>query len=405
MPRQFKYQAYSPDGVTHKGVVAAESTDGVLDYLSEKDLSPISIKQISKNESSSLLGFFKGQDYENLIAFTNNLATLHRAGVPMLRALSITIIGPRDTAFNRAIETIRFDVQSGKSLAQAMSLHDRIFSRVYCSSIAAGEESGRLDDILAELSSMLEKELELNRMIKAALRYPIMVVGAIAGAITILMGMVVPRFAAFYSSFDSELPLPTRLVIGLSDAIIHYWPLGIALIVVAALILRKVASTQGGRLWLDTLILKIPVLGELVVKGNIARFNMLFHILFKAGIPIVRSLQVLQDSVKNTAIAAEIGVLRQLFQEGKDSSLTSAKFVFFPQMALQMMAVGLESGSLETTLAEVARYYHKQVQYTSQHLAAILEPLLTVILGIFVLVLALAIFLPMWNLIKVFGGP
>ncbi len=403
MPTQYKYKAVSSDGRMQHGVIVAESTDQVLEYLSQQQLLPVAVGRAGRRRSFSL-NPFKKTDYESLILFTNSLLTMHRAGIPLLRALSIMRIGPPESRFNQAVEQIRVEIHGGKPLSQALAGFGDLFPRVYTSCIGAGEESGKLEEILEELSTMLEQEMELVRQIKSGVRYPLMVIGAIAVAAAILVTYVVPKFVSFYGSFGAPLPTPTRILIGVSSILTQYWAVVTATIVAAVFSIRKLLSTEGGRLWFDRQVLRLPVFGNLIVKGNVARFTMMFRILFKSGLPIVRSLEVLRDSVKNSVIGLETGKLADLFREGKDALLMSEHFRYFPQLALQMMAIGLESGSLENMLEQVGQYYRKEVQYTSRHLTSILEPLLTLVLGIFVLTLALAVFLPMWNLVSVFRG-
>ncbi|HWR82643.1 MAG TPA: type II secretion system F family protein [Candidatus Deferrimicrobium sp.] len=404
MPAQYKYRAVTDDGRPREGVVTAETTQQVVDLLSQQTLTPISITAESGRRPFSLSGLFQKMDYESLILFTNNLITMHRAGIPLLRALSIMRVGPPGSRFNRAIPQIRQDVQSGKLLSQAMEQHKGLFSPAYVASVAAGEESGKLDGILEELAVMLERDMELSRQIKAGVRYPVMVVTAIVGAVIVLISYVVPKFTSFYQAFGAQLPLPTRILIGTSQFFAHYWPLLIAFVVGLFLTFRKVAATEKGKLWIDRKLLGLPVFGNLILKGNVARFCLMFRILFKSGLPIIKSLDILRESVKNSVVSLEIRKLGELFREGRDAALSAREFKYFPEMALQMMAIGLESGSLEKMLFEVGQHYSKEVQYTSRQLTAILEPMLTVVLGAFVLLLALSVFLPMWNLIQVFKG-
>ncbi|MBU2652465.1 MAG: type II secretion system F family protein, partial [Bacteroidetes bacterium] len=173
---------------------------------------------------------------------------------------------------------------------------------------------------------------------------------------------------------------------------------------VGGFLVRRFLNDERGRYWFDRRVLHLPVFGSLIIKGNVARFGLMFHILFDSGLPLIRCLDILASSIKNTAIGAEIKTMTELFRDGKDSRLATTEFEYFPELALQMITIGLESGSLGNMLSEISRHYSKEVQYTSRQLTAILEPILTVVMGAFVLLLALAIFLPMWNLIKVFKG-
>lgn len=404
MAVRYEYKALSQDGHHRIGVFTAENVDQVTDFLEGQHLVPISVKPKKENISLSSLRLFQKVNYEDLIMFTANLSTMYRAGIPLLRALSIIKIGAPNGPINIAIPKLRAAVHSGKSLSQAMGEHKHIFSDVYVSSIAAGEESGKLDEILDELSEMLEKDLEISRLIKSGLRYPAIVLFVITIAFTIIMTFVIPKFVNFYASFDAALPLPTQIIIGISNFITGYWWILLSLIVTIVYGFKLALNNPGSKLFIDKTCLKIPLFGMLAIKGNIARFSLMFRILFKSGLPIIKSLDILINSVKNSMIQLEIKKINDLFSRGSENELLSTEFLFFPDLAKQMIAIGLESGSLERMLEEIGTHYSKEVQYTSRHLTAILEPVLTLIISAFVLLMALAIFLPMWNLIKVFGG-
>ncbi len=402
MPDNYLYTACGPDGIKRRGVIQADSAERVAAILDEQHLIPIEIKTQKNQLKPALFGFMKGRQYEDLILFTRNLSTLYQAGIPILRALGIIKIGPADSYFNRALERIRIAVQSGRSLSEAMADYPNLFAKIYTASIAAGETSGHLDMVLDALGVMLERDLELNRQIKSAVRYPVMVTTAIAGAFAVLITFVIPRFASFYSEMGAQLPAPTRALIIINQIVTQYWAAVVAFFVISALILRRIYASSSGRLVFDNIFLRLPVLGDLINKGNIARFTYMFHLLIKSGIPIVKSLEMLANTIKNTRLTAEIRYLAESFREGRELSGSAENMKFFPEMALQMIKVGLESGSLEIMLNEISKHYSKEVDYKSRHLTSLLEPILTVVLGAFVLVVALAIFLPMWNLIQIF---
>ncbi|MDZ4722379.1 MAG: type II secretion system F family protein [candidate division Zixibacteria bacterium] len=403
MPLNYKYRAMSQDGSTLQGVLFAHNSEQVEQHLAERNLRPIRIEAVSAQSSSFLSSMFNKIDYEKLIMFTNGLSTMYKAGIPLVRALSIIRIGPVEGRFNTIIDELRSAVQSGRQLSEAMSDHADAFSSVYTSSIAAGEESGKLEYTLDELAVMLEAEMEITRQVKSALRYPLIVIAVLALAFIVILTFVVPRFVDFFAAFDSELPLPTRILIYTGVFFKSYWYLLLALCGSAIFGFNKLISHEPGRLWVDRQLLRIPILGELIIKGNVARFSFMFRILFRSGLPLVNCLRVLSSTVKNAALGHEIKKLEELFRKGKDLESATDTFKWFPKQALYMMAIGLESGSLETMLNEIGSHYAKQVSYTSRQLTAIIEPLLTVVLGGFVLLIALAIFLPMWNLIKVVG--
>lgn len=404
MPEHFKYRAVGADGKIEKGTMRAESSVHVLDFLSEQQLTPVKVTQLPRKKNLSFFGFFKKVDYESLILFTNSLNTMIHAGIPLLRALRLIKIGPHNGKFNKAINQIRISLQSGKSLSESMSEFEGFFGKVYISCVAAGEESGQLENILEELARMLEEEMELTRQIKAGIRYPLMVIAAIGIAFIVIMAFVIPSFMSFYSSFGAELPLPTRIMLQTSKIVTAYWYILIAIAAIVIAVFRKFVSKPEGKLWVDEKILKIPIMGDLIIKGNVARFCLMFRILFKAGLPIVKTIDILTDSVKNSQIEKEINHLGTFMKEGRDMEQIHKEFDYFPEISLQMIAIGMESGSLEKMLKEVGTHFTKEVQYTSRQLTSILEPILTFVLGGFVLLMALAILLPMWNLIKVFKG-
>ncbi len=403
MQTRFKYRAVTAEGRERTGTITAVGSEQVEEYLGGQQLLPVSITAVRDARPFSVFAFSRKQDYELLIMFTNSVATMYRAGIPLLRILSIVRIGRAIGPFNQTIETIRTAVQSGKSLSEAMAEHPQYFNKVYTASIAAGEESGKLDMTLDEMALMLERELELTREIKSAVRYPLIVMSVIFAAIAVLMIFVVPRFVSFYAAFGSQLPLPTRLIIAVSHFASTYWMVMLAALGLIFYGFRRLLASPKGRLWWDRKMLTLPVLGDLVIRGNTARFCLMFRILFNAGLPVIRCLDILTATLRNTAFALEVKSLDELFRRGKELNEVEGQFRHFPQQALQMIAIGLESGNLETMLKETGDHYTKQVMYTSRHLTAIIEPILTLVLGALVLILALAIFLPMWNLIHVFS--
>jgi type II secretory pathway component PulF len=404
MPETFSYSARTAEGEKRSGTIQAEAPERVAAILEEMRLIPIEIKPQKQEVRPALFGFLKSRQYEDLILFTRNLSTLYKAGIPLLRALDTIKIGPANGYFNRTIERIRSDVQSGRSLSDAMGEHPELFNKIYIASIAAGEASGKLDEILDSLGYMLERDLDLNRQIKSALRYPIIVVCAIVLAFAVLITFVIPRFIDFYSSMGAQLPAPTRVIIWVHHIVTTYWVAVIALLITAGLTLRKIYATPSGKLYFDTWFLSLPVFGDLIVKGNIARFSYMFHLLLKSGLPMVKSLELLSETVKNARLTEEIKVLSSSFKEGRELDGIKSRLQYFPEMGLQMIRIGLESGSIDSMLSEVALHYNKEVDYKSRHLASLLEPILTVVLGFFVLIVALAIFLPMWNLAQIFRG-
>ncbi|MBI5267097.1 MAG: type II secretion system F family protein [candidate division Zixibacteria bacterium] len=403
MPAQYKYRAVTVDGRFRNGVITAQGSDEVEDFLQAQRLIPVSVSRLSDRRPITLFGFLKGDDYERLIQFVSSLATMYRAGIPLLRALTIIKDSKDDPRFTFVIDQVMMSVQAGRPLSSALAEFPEIFSDVFVACVAAGEESGKLDETLDELGAMLERELELTRNIRSAVRYPLIVVGVMTLAVTILMTFVIPRFVSFYSSFGAELPLPTRIIIETSNFLVSYWWAAIICMAGIGYGIRAFLNRPGGRRWLDAKLLQLPVFGSLLIRGNTARFSMMLRIMYKSGLPLIRSMEILTATIKNTVYSGEIQKLAEIFHKGMSVNQLDGAFRYFPAQALHMIAIGLESGNLEHMLRQIGDHYSKQVLYTSRHLTAIIEPILTLVLGSFVLLLALAIFLPMWNLIKVFN--
>jgi MSHA biogenesis protein MshG len=397
------YTARDDHGILHKGEVESESREQVLAALSGQGLIPINVKAaLEKTSIRSILGNFGSANREKLILFTRQLRTLHRAGIPLMRALTCIARGADKIDMQAEVEGIRESLHAGLPLSRALSQYPQKFPPIYVASIAAGEASGTLDEVLSQLAMLIEKEMILARQLKSAFRYPLMVIGAIMLAIFVLMSFVIPRFAGIYGKFGADLPTPTKIVIGASHLFSSYWFVILALFILALVLLRKILSTPGGRLWWDEQMLRIPILGDLAIKANIARFSAMLSILYRAGLPMVACLNILRDTAANKVIGAEIGRLSESFEKGQEIGPDPDAYRFLPAMALEMFQIGLESGSVETIMKELAEHFESELDYKSRHLTALLEPILTVIIGGLVLLLALSVFLPMWNLIKIF---
>lgn len=402
MKQNWIYKARDPLGKPISGEIEGDY-EQVRQAIADKGLIPTKIKRRPEKISlSSITGNFGSANREHLIIFTRKLKTLYIAGVPLLRALSVIERGAKELDMVEEIRGIKSDLQSGIALSQALARFPKKFPSIYVSSVAAGEASGSLDEVLGQLAILVEKEMILSRMVKSAIRYPLMVITAITLAIFVLLTFVVPRFADIYGKFGADLPLPTRLLIGTGNFFSAYWYLILILIILGIIGLRKYIATENGRLRWDLIILKIPLMGDMVVKANIARFSSMLNILFRSGVTMVDCLNILQETSSNKVIGQEIKKMADSFEQGREIGSVEDDYRFIPSMALEMLEVGLESGSVETVMKELAEHYEMELEYKSRHLAAMLEPILTVVIGAMILVLALAIFLPMWSLIKVF---
>ncbi len=403
MMQTWKYKARDRHGKAVRGEIEGESRENVFQTVSDRGMIPISAKQSRKLVSFSYFRRRWGSaGKENLIVFTQKLRTLHRAGIPLLRAFSIIERGAHEIEMKQEVKGIKADLESGRSLSAALAKYPRVFPPFYINCISAGEASGALDDVLDQLAVLTEKELILTRQLKSALRYPATVIVAVCCAIFILMTFVIPRFADIYGKYGGELPWPTQMVTVISNFFASYWYVMLVMVVLLVYTIQKYKATEKGRLNWDTLLTRLPIAGDLVIKTAIARFAYTFRILFQSGIPMISCLKILRETITNRAISGDISQMEDSFEKGSEIGRNLENYRYMPSMALEMMEVGLESGSLEDVLGEIARHYESEIEFKSRHLMSILEPLLIVVMGALVLILGLAVFLPMWNLIQVF---
>ncbi len=403
MKQVWTYVARDPQGNRLQGDIESDSREAALGAISERGLIPTDIRPRTEKASLAIiLGNFGSANREKLIIFTKQLKTMHRAGIPLLRALASIRKGAEEIGMAEEIEGIISGLRSGMTLSKSIAQYPKKFPPIYIASIAAGETSGSLDEVLDQLAALIEKEMVLARQVKSALRYPMLVIGAISLAVFVLMTFVIPRFTSLYGKFGADLPVPTKIVMGVSHVFSAYWYVLLALAGLVIFALKKFLSTKEGRLKWDRMMLRVPIVGDLIIKANIARFAAMLKILFKSGVPMVSCLNIIRDTTSNKIIAGEVEQLSRSFERGQEIGPDPDKYRFFPTIALDMFQVGLESGSVETVMEELAAHYEMELDYKSRHLTALLEPILTVVIGAMVLILALSIFLPMWNLIKVF---
>jgi MSHA biogenesis protein MshG len=333
--------------------------------------------------------------------FSRQMYTLLKSGVPILRALA----GLQESTFHPtlkgAIEAIRVDLEAGKELSSALQRHQKIFGDFYISLVRVGEATGKLDEVFLRLFEFLEFEKDMRQRVKAALRYPVFVICAMAGAVVLINVLVIPVFAKIFESFKAELPLPTRMLLGFSDFMVSYWFVLVALAFGAWAAFRAWSATPAGRYVWDRFKLRIPVAGKIILKATLARFARSFALAMRAGVPIVNGLNVVAHVVDNSFVASRIEQMREGVERGESVARTAAAAGVFTQVVLQMVSVGDETGELDDMMFEVAEMYERDVDYELKSLAAQIEPILIVFLGVLVLILALAVFLPIWDLGKI----
>lgn len=337
----------------------------------------------------------------DLLLFSRQLHTLLRSGVPILRALAGLQESATGERMKQTLQQVRHSLESGLELSMALAQHNRVFDAFYVAMVRVGEMTGRLDTVLLSLFKHLEFEVYMRQQVKSAVRYPIFVGVAMIAAIGIINVMVIPAFATVFKGFGAELPLATRILLASSQFTLQWgWAMAIA-VVGTVVALRSYVATPAGRLRWDRLRLRLPLAGKIVHKATLARFSRSFALALKSGVPIEQALTVVAQTVDNEHIAAKVEGIRDAVQRGDTILRAAAASGVFTPVVLQMIAVGEETGSVEELMDEVADLYSSDVQYELKTLSQQLEPILIAFLGVLVLVLALGVFLPMWDLGRV----
>jgi MSHA biogenesis protein MshG len=335
---------------------------------------------------------------EDLILFSRQMYTLQRANVPILRALGGLQESAGNPAFAEVISDVRASLEEGRELSAAMARHPKVFSAFYLAMVRVGEVSGRLMEVFERLFEHLESERDVREQVKAALRYPMIVVSAAVVAMIVLNIFVIPVFAGVYAGFNAKLPPMTRLLIAVSEWSVRWWPAIAAAAGAAAFGVHRALQTEGGRYAWDRQKMRLPIAGDIVLKGTLARFARGFAMASKSGIPVLEALTVVAGTADNAYIARHIENMRDGIDRGESLYRCAAASGVFTPVVLQMIAVGEETGEIDSLLTEIAGMYEREISYSIKRLSTQLEPILLAIIAGMVLVLALGIFLPMWSL-------
>lgn len=402
MSNKYKYTAISREGARSSGIIEADDELKAALSISSSGLIPLKFRKLS-NTSSSLSVFFKPKiSSENLSILTRKMLTLNKAGIPVLSAFDIIISDQEDPKLAAVLLDVRKSIEGGSSLTEAFEKHAGYFPELYISTIKAGEESGSLDIMLGRASELIEREMKIKESIKTAVRYPSYVVITICLAFFVVITFVIPKFSGFYSSNGAELPWATRFLIGLNHFFTQNWFLMIVAIPLFIAFIWRLKLTNWGEKVTDYIAINTPIIGKLIVKTIQSRFCYILSTLLAAGLPLMQSLKILQTSLGNYYFSKVMLEMGEKLSGGEDIVSPMRSFKHFSPMTVQMFSIGLESGSLESILLEMARHYDSEIENDTKKLTSRIEPLLTLLIGIAVLILALAIFLPMWNMISVF---
>jgi len=400
----FRYRALAGAGRFERGSLDAADVDQAIDLIREMGLTPVEVQaEEAPGARVERLPIFGGRpSAEDLILITRQLETMLDAGLPLLSALETLESQTAHRTLSAAIGRARADVEQGSTLTEALRRHPHCFPSLYVNLVHAGEEAGLLNEMLARIASLLEYEAETQQRIRAATFYPCLVLLELFVAGIVLLKFVLPRFAALFRNFQTELPLPTRILVAVSDVVEKQWL--VLLLLLGGTVAGTVAWARStrGRDVLDRWIITVPIFGPIFQKTIMSRFARAMAALIGAGIPIVRALELAREVTGNRAVGREVDRMREGILAGAGLADPVRDSPLFPPLVVKMMAVGEETGSIDKMLLKVSGYYDRDVDYAVKHLSTAIEPVLLAVLGTAVLFTALAVFLPLWNLIHVF---
>lgn len=403
----FRFTGRDAQGQKVSGVRQAASAEALAGELLAERITPLTIEAQAESavggdtdvlrQLRRLLGRER-VSLEELIIFCRQMHSLSKAGVPILRAMGGLADSTRNPFFGEVLRAVRADLEAGNGLGVALSSHPRVFTPLFISMVSVGENTGQLDLAFKQLAGYLDMERETRKRIQQATRYPLFVLLAMGVALVVINLLVIPAFSKVFAQFKSELPLPTRILIGFSEFTQQWWWL-IALVLAGGLVLllRWLQTEPGARLW-DRYKLRLPIVGGIFERIALARFTRTFAMMYRAGLPLLQALAINSNTVGNRHIGQAILAMRDGVERGESLTRGAVASGLFTPLVLQMLAVGEETGALDDLFIEVADFYEQEVDYDLKRLADSIEPILIVAMGGMVLVLALGVFLPMWEL-------
>jgi MSHA biogenesis protein MshG len=405
----FAYKGRNSRGELMQGVLEGADSGAVANQLFATGVTPVEItvtNKVAVNPAHDGVSTWERLTEKKVTSmdvqlFSRQLYTLLKSGVPIMRGLAGLQESAISKSFGRVIKDLRESLDSGRELSTSMRRHPEVFNNFYLSMVRVGEMTGRLEEVMLRLFDHLEFDRDMRARVKSATRYPTFVILAMVIAIVIVNIFVIPQFAKVFASFHAELPLMTRILINSSDFMVHYWHVLLVATAGAVFGFRAWLGTVKGRYAWDRYKVKFPIAGKIIMKGTMARFARSFALSSRSGVPIVQALTVVSQTVDNAYLCARIEQMRDGVERGESILRTSVAAGVFTPIVLQMIAVGEETGSLDDLMDEIAQMYEREVDYELKTLSAQIEPILITFLGIMVLILAMGIFLPIWDLGKV----
>lgn len=403
----YKYAAITSSGGSATGVVEAQSAEAAQDTLAARGLMPTSVSETSGPDGAAKAGGLAGLSIgmqkvkpQDIILFTKQFKTMLNAGIPVMQSLDVLEAQTENARLKAAIVSIAADIKSGTTLSRAFAKHQKIFSELYCNMIRAGEISGTLTEVLERLIYIVDHEFKVKKDIKSAMTYPAVVVVALVIAFFVLILFVLPQFVTMFAKSGVELPLPTRICLGIYDGLVHYWHVGLVALGGMLFGISAYFRTEAGKIFRDGMFLRIPIIGPVFKKAAMARFSSIFAILQASGITVLEAMDILGDTIGNHYIARDFRNLREQLEQGRGLSGPLKSCRSFTPMMVSMIHIGEETGNMEEMLKEASHHYDYEVEYAVSKMSELLGPVLiaglTGVVGFF----ALAIFLPLIGLME-----
>jgi len=404
---RFKYQAKDRYGVQASGFLEGETSKGIALQLEKLGYTPLAITSLAESSGAytrvdDWFASFQKVGPEELIVFSRQLASILEAGVPLLDGLEAVQDQVRNKKFRIVVRQVKRDIEGGSTFSDALEKHINVFSALFVNMVRAGERAGILGEVLDRLSNLMEKDFETVNKIKTATRYPLIVVVTMVFAFIALTTFVIPRFASFFGAYQTELPLPTRIMMGMNYVFANYWYWILGVVFIGAYMFKKTLDTKTGRYAWDRFILSTPIFGPLFNKIYLSRFSRMLAAMLRSGIPILDALLISSATAENKVVARVVMDVRAEVAKGKSLAEPMKGSQVFPPIAVSMVAIGEKAGTLEQMLNRVSDYFDREADYTIDNLTPLLEPILIFCLGMVLLLFALGIFLPMWNIVKVY---
>lgn len=400
----FAYTGRSRRGELSSGLMEGDSPDSIAGRLLGNGITPIDIRPAAQKQNQELTRLLRrlgigAPGIADLVLFSRQMYTITRSGIPLLRGIRGLAASTANDVLREVLEDVLSSLEGGRDLAGSLARHPDIFPTLYISIIRVGEQTGTLEASFKRLAEYLAQEQDIKDRIKTAMRYPIIVLCTIAIAIAVLTVFVLPKFAPLFQALGDNIPMPTRILMGVSKFAQQYWYLVLGMLAVAWVAAKQYVSTPAGRMMWDKWKLKLPAIGPLLHEGILARVTRSLSISLNAGMPVIQTLKIIAQSSGNEYMAEHIVRMRDAVERGDPVSRAAASIGMFTPLVVQMMAVGEETGDLPALLDEVADFYEREVDYKLKTLSAAIEPILVIAVGAIVCVLALGVMLPMWEMI------